>query len=169
MKLNFDVFCSSWPGFLTFSKFLKCIRNPWREDTFVPNLVSIGRAIASTNWREKKERKKANQQKSIYYRWILKNCIFAKTVINQCALGVEISQLMLCTFNADTVIFTILWIFAPSFAIGTQRDKTITTLLCSGAASSLLITLPAIGYCVLSSRTLQFRTKEMSYWNSKNC
>jgi len=51
---NFDVFCSSWPGFLTFSKFLKWFRNPTREDTFVPNLVSIGQAIASTNWREKK-------------------------------------------------------------------------------------------------------------------
>ena len=72
-RRNFEVFCSSWPGFLTFSKFLKCIRNPTQEDMFVPNFVHIGRAIVSTNWRQKKEKEKKQSNWKLYITAFCKN------------------------------------------------------------------------------------------------
>jgi hypothetical protein len=49
------------------------------EHTFVPNLVQIGQETAEKSWWKKKKKSKSTENHNITE--ILKNCIFAKTVI----------------------------------------------------------------------------------------
>jgi hypothetical protein len=63
--------------FMNFSKIALVFFCPEQGDTFVPNLVQIGRAAADKIWREKKSKPTGKHNITE----ILKYCIFAKTEI----------------------------------------------------------------------------------------
>jgi hypothetical protein len=48
--------------FFNFSKIALDISCPGQQDTFVPNLVQIGRAAAEKLWREKKKKKQTDRK-----------------------------------------------------------------------------------------------------------
>ena len=60
---DFQCFLAVVTWFLNFSKIALVCLNHTQEDTFLPNLVQIGREAAEKSWREKKKEKKQIDRK----------------------------------------------------------------------------------------------------------
>ena len=78
---RFDVFGRCDLVFELFKNRPRFFLGPEQGDTFVPNLVQVGRAAAEKIWREKKKKKKRKPREKHNITEIFKNCIFAKTEI----------------------------------------------------------------------------------------